>query len=216
MGLWRKLVTFGFRLLYNELAWTYDWVSWAVSLGQWRGWQRAVLPYLAGQRLLEVAFGTGDLLLDLNAAGYRCYGVDLSPYMLRIASAKLRRKGLEVPLCRARAEGLPFCDEAFDSIAITFPTNFIRDRRVARELARVLKPGGRAVIVEEGYLGGQHPLSLFINWLYVITGQRGSSPLVDDQFVEFVVALGQAGLTARREQGRDHTSQVKLIVATKK
>ncbi len=213
MGLWRKLVAFGFRLLYNELAWTYDWVSGAVSMGRWRSWQQAVLPYLAGPRLLEVAFGTGDLLLDLAAAGYRCYGVDLSPYMLRIAWHKLRRKGLKVPLCRARAEGLPFRGEAFDSIAITFPTNFIHDPRVACELARVLKPGGRAVIVEEGYLGGQHPLSLFINWLYIVTGQRGPSLLMDDQFV---VALGQAGLIARQEKSADHSSQVRLIVATKK
>jgi ubiquinone/menaquinone biosynthesis C-methylase UbiE len=213
MGLWRKLVAFGFRLLYNELAWTYDWVSWAVSMGRWRSWQRTVFPHLAGQRLLEVAFGTGDLLLDLAEAGYRCYGLDLSPCMLRIASNKLRREGLKVPLCRARAERLPFCDEAFDSIAITFPTNFIRDPHVACELARVLRPGGRAVVVEEGYLSGQNPLGLFINWLYVVTGQREPSPLGDDQFV---VALGQAGLVARQEQGRAHASQVKLIVATKK
>jgi ubiquinone/menaquinone biosynthesis C-methylase UbiE len=213
MSLWRKLVAFGFRLLYNELAWTYDWVSWAVSLGQWRSWQRAVFPYLSGLRLLEVAFGTGDLLLDLAAAGYRCYGLDLSPYMVRIASHKLRRKGLRVPVCRARAEGLPFCDEAFDSIAITFPPNFIRDPRVACELARVLKPGGRVVIVAEGYLGGQTPWSLFIKWLYVVTGQRGASLLGDDQFV---VALGQAGLTASQEKGGDHSSQVRLIVAAKK
>ena len=64
MRLPRWLLRFGFRLLYNELAWTYDWVSRAVSLGQWRHWQRAVIPRLSGQRALEIAFGTGDLVVD--------------------------------------------------------------------------------------------------------------------------------------------------------
>ena len=55
------LLRIGFHLLYNELAWSYDLVSWAVSLGQWRTWGRASLRYLLGPRVLEVAFGTGDI-----------------------------------------------------------------------------------------------------------------------------------------------------------
>ncbi|MER3543218.1 MAG: hypothetical protein C4311_01115 [Chloroflexota bacterium] len=65
-----SLLRSAFRLLYNELAWTYDWVSQAVSLGQWRSWQRASLARLRGPRVLEVAHGTGDLLLDLAEAGF--------------------------------------------------------------------------------------------------------------------------------------------------
>jgi ubiquinone/menaquinone biosynthesis C-methylase UbiE len=48
---------FAFRLLYYELAFTYDWVSWFVSMGQWRSWQRAALPHLRGQHILEIAHG---------------------------------------------------------------------------------------------------------------------------------------------------------------
>jgi ubiquinone/menaquinone biosynthesis C-methylase UbiE len=70
MSLPRWLPCFGFHLLYNELAWTYDWVSQAVSLGQWRHWQRAVISHLNGQRILQIAFGTGDLLMDMTAVGY--------------------------------------------------------------------------------------------------------------------------------------------------
>jgi hypothetical protein len=45
-GLWWRLVRFGFRLLYNEMAFTYDAVSAVVSLGEWRSWQRAALNFL--------------------------------------------------------------------------------------------------------------------------------------------------------------------------
>ena len=95
-GVWWRLVRFGFRLLYNELAWTYDWVSWAVSLGRWRSWQRVALPLLDAPRdgsVLELAHGTGNLLLDMLEAGLLPTGYDLSPNMGRNAQRKLRRAG---------------------------------------------------------------------------------------------------------------------------
>ena len=50
--LWVTLVRFGFRLLYYELAWTYDLVSWLVSLGEWVRWHRAGLPFVQGPNVL--------------------------------------------------------------------------------------------------------------------------------------------------------------------
>src|SRR5215510_11112699 len=88
------LVKFGFRLLYNELAFTYDSVSWIVSLGEWRSWQRAALKHLNvshGATVLEIAHGTGNMQIDLRTAGLLSVGVDFSPYMGRIASRKLAR-----------------------------------------------------------------------------------------------------------------------------
>ncbi len=70
--LYWRLVKFGFRLLYNEMAFTYDAVSWIASLGEWREWQRAALKHLNVQpdaHVLELAHGTGNLQLDLRAAG---------------------------------------------------------------------------------------------------------------------------------------------------
>src|SRR5260370_38001805 len=81
-----------FSLLYNQLAWTYDGVSWLVSAGQWRNWQRSALPFLPGRPVLEVAHGTGNLLLDLASLGLEPIGLDLSPAMSRIASRKLKRR----------------------------------------------------------------------------------------------------------------------------
>ena len=104
MNLWWRLVRFGFRLLYNEMAFTYDWVSYAVSLGEWRCWQRAALKHLnvqSGARILELAHGTGNLQIDLHALGYHVLGYDLSPYMGQIAQRKLNAHHLPARLARS-------------------------------------------------------------------------------------------------------------------
>ena len=73
LNLWERLVRFGFRLLYNELAFTYDIVSVIVSMGAWRCWQRAALKNIhlpLTAHIIELAHGTGNLQLDLYANGF--------------------------------------------------------------------------------------------------------------------------------------------------
>jgi ubiquinone/menaquinone biosynthesis C-methylase UbiE len=205
--LWFTLLRWGFYLLYNQFAWSYDAVSWLVSLGNWRRWQRTTIPYLQGERVLDLAFGTGNLLIDLAEAGYRPCGLDLSPYMLRITRRRLHRRGLDVPLCRGRAQALPFADSVFDAVVSTFPAEFILRPMTLHEVARVLRSGGRAVVVAEARLEGRGPLSRFIEWLYVITGQRGPWPDVDAR-------LREAGL-ARVDEDRESQSLVRVTVAVK-
>lgn len=205
--LWITLLRWGFHLLYNQFACTYDAVSWLVSLGNWRRWQRAAIPHLRGERVLDLAFGTGNLLMDLSAAGYQPYGLDLSPYMVRITRRKLRRQGLDVPLCRGRAQALPFADGIFDAVVSTFPAGFIIHPTTLREVARVLRPDGRAVIVAEARLEGRDPPSRFIEWLYAITGQRGPWP-------DAGAHLREAGLIYA-EEDREPPNPVRVIVADK-
>ena len=170
--LWIKLIRFGFRLLYNEMAWTYDAVSWAVSLGHWRQWQRTVLPFVQGERVLEIGHGPGHLLADLQVRDLNVTGLDLSPFMGRMAR---RRLGQDVPLVRGLVQQLPWGTAVFDTILSTFPTEYIVQPETVSALWRVLKENGRVVIVPEGHLTGDGTIHRLIDWLFAVTGQRSGA-----------------------------------------
>jgi ubiquinone/menaquinone biosynthesis C-methylase UbiE len=213
---WRRLVRFGFRLLYNELAWSYDGVSWFVSLGQWRDWQRAALPFLRGNTVLELAHGPGHMLLALEQAGFKVVGLDLSPRMAGIAAKRLRRAGKSIPLVRGRAQALPFAAASFDSVLATFPTEFIDDPATLASLWQALGPGGRIVIVPGARLTGNGPLQAFIEWLYAITGQRQHSGAAAEQAHEWhETSNGYQALGFRvwGETVELDASQVTIIIA---
>ncbi|RMF30487.1 MAG: class I SAM-dependent methyltransferase [Chloroflexi bacterium] len=210
MGLrrfWFSLIRLGFRLLYHELAWTYDGVAWLVSRGQWWAWGERALPRLRGERVLELAHGTGHLLVTMHRAGLRPVGVDLSPQMGRLARRRLRRAGCTVPLVRARAQALPFPSASFDSVVATFPTDFIVDPRTLGEVARLLRPQGRLVVVLGARFTGRGPLARLLEGLYRITGQR--EPLAQDLEERF----RQAGLAVWMETEVVGESAVLLLVA---
>jgi len=207
-GLWFWLIRRAFWVLYNPLAWTYDWVSQVVSMGHWHEWQRTALAELRGKRVLDLAFGTGNMLLDLQAANYRPAGLDLSPSMVHIAQQRLRSSGCVVPLARGRAQQLPFVDASFDSVCCTFPAHFIVDPSTWNEIARILSPGGRVVIVAMALLATKGLWARFLEWIYRLTGQRGPLPNLEPQLAE----LGLAYRVAWKPMDR---SRVLLIIAEK-
>jgi ubiquinone/menaquinone biosynthesis C-methylase UbiE len=212
--LWWAFVRLFFRLLYSEFAWTYDLVAWAVSSGHWKAWGRAAIPYLTSHpqraRVLELAHGPGHLLAAMVERDLVPVGLDLSRHMGCLARHRLRRAGQSVPLVRARAQALPFRDGCFDSAVAAFPTEFILDPATLRATARVLRSGGRLVVVAWARLTGCDPLSRFIGWLYQVTGQGEPLPSGGE---EVVTAAGLLPRTAWKRVGR---SEVMLVVAEKR
>jgi ubiquinone/menaquinone biosynthesis C-methylase UbiE len=210
----RRFIRWAFGLLYNPLAWTYDLVSWTVSVGQWRSWQRAALPYLRGRQVLEVAHGTGNLLLDLVSLGFTPVGLDASPAMGRLAGRKLRRAlggpGLPVPLARAVVQALPFGTGSFQSLVSTFPTEFLGDPAAVAEFYRVLTPGGVLVCVPAAQITGGALGDRWAAWLFRVTGQT-----VVDWFSPLVERYTAAGFQARVELVRQPRSTVTVFIAEK-
>ena len=187
-----RIRRFGFRLLYNECAFTYDLVSRAVSLGRWRSWQRSVIQFLPAPDdclVLELAQGTGDLQIDLAKAGYRSIALDRSRSMGRLAQGKLRRAGLSTLLLRGAAGRLPIQSDSIAAIVCTFPTSFILQPQALMEVQRVLKPDAPAVIVLAGLLTCGGLRAQLIRGLYRLAGQACGDN-VDEELLSLFRAPG--------------------------
>ncbi len=145
---WR-IVRWLFELLYRNR--TLYWLASTIPfVGQWRVWQRLALARLKGTDTLEVGCGIGTLLADTLERGYHARAIDRSPQMVAATRRELRRRDLPVEpdtVQRASVQALPFAEASFDSVISTFPTDYIVDPAGLREIVRVLRPGGRLVIV---------------------------------------------------------------------
>ncbi len=219
----RRLYAWACERLYAELAWSYDWVSWWVSGGHWAQWRALAVDYVQGARLLEIGFGTGELLPKLAERTPLTVGLELSAAMHRQTRRKLVTRGLTVPLVRARAQELPFLDGAFDTIIATFPAPYILEAATLGECARVLSAptsraegnftkisaGGRLVIVGLWVAlaahGWERLLPLFYGRPSPQTLQHLSTQLIDAGFSptieERVVGFFRVGLVVAERIG---------------
>ncbi len=213
MSSWITVVRFAFHLLYYQLAWTYDAVSWVVSLGEWRKWQFATLDFIDGEAVLEIAHGTGHLLAALAARGYAVSGLDLSPNMGRIAQRRLARLGRKADLVRGRAQQLPFRTDQFDTVVVTFPTPFIFEAATLAAIGRVLQPNGRLVFVLSGGLHGNGLLKTIIDWLYRITGQS-ESEIVAEQMSQLQTQFADQNWQLEIERISFERSYTAVLIAT--
>jgi demethylmenaquinone methyltransferase / 2-methoxy-6-polyprenyl-1,4-benzoquinol methylase len=136
------------RAMFDRIAGVYDLMNTVMTAGlhhQWR--ERAVdLAQVGpGSRALDVATGTGDLAIALSRRGADVVGSDFSDGML----AKARRKAPALRWEQADALALPYPDDAFDAATVGFGArNFSDLARGLGEMARVVRPGGRVVILE--------------------------------------------------------------------
>ena len=138
--------------LFSELPRHYDLLSSALSFGQDPRWRRALVRALApapGAHVLDVATGTGMVAAELLArTDCTVLGIDQSPQML--AAARRRFAGnARVELIEGQAEALPFADHSFDALTFTYLLRYVDDPAATmRELARVVRPGGRVASLE--------------------------------------------------------------------
>ena len=145
----RQAYTTANDLLYTRFAHLYDVVVKVLPV--WRRWLGRALPEIRGPRVLEVSFGTGWLLTQY-AGRYRTDGIDLNPALVAVARRNLARAGLQADLQQGTVEELPYPDASFDTVVNTMAfTGYPDGATAAAELARVLKPGGRLVLIDIGF-----------------------------------------------------------------
>jgi demethylmenaquinone methyltransferase / 2-methoxy-6-polyprenyl-1,4-benzoquinol methylase len=141
--------------LFSGLPHRYDALSAAFSFGQDPRWRRALVRELApaaGARVLDVATGTGLVAAELLARyDVSVVGVDQSGDMLAAARRRFAGRAGDVELLQAQAEALPFTAASFDAVTFTYLLRYVDDPAATmRELARVLRPGGRIASLEFG------------------------------------------------------------------
>jgi len=134
--------------MFDDVAERYDLTNDVLALGQTRRWRRLVREALApwpGERVLDLAAGTGTSTAALAETGAFVVATDFSLGMLQVG----RRRQPHLPFVAGDGLHLPFRDAAFDAATISFGLRNLADRRAGlRELARVVRPGGRLVVCE--------------------------------------------------------------------
>ena len=202
-----------YALLYHQFAWTYDFVAAVISLGHWNEWVRSSLPYVQGPRVLEIGHGPGHLQLALHERGFQVFGLDESRQMSRQAARRLRKKEVDVNLSRGYAQSLPFTQNTFQSVALTFPSEYIFDPRTLTEIRRVLAPDGRLVILPLAWITGKCPLERLAAWLFRVTGEAPGKP--GELNPELKSLFARAGFEAHKETLQQESSLLLFILARK-
>ena len=132
--------------MFDGVARRYDLTNTVLSLGQDRYWRRATCLALGvgpGQKVLDLAAGTAVSTVELKRSGAWCVAADFSVGMLAAGAAR------KVPKVAGDATRLPFADDVFDAVTISFGLRNVVDHQAALgEMLRVTRPGGRLVVCE--------------------------------------------------------------------
>ena len=158
------------REMFDHIAPSYDKLNHVLSMNVDKMWRRHALKEIVdgtSQRILDVACGTGDSTISIASAaaeGSEVIGVDISEGMMALVKGKAEKAGVEnrISLQVADGEALPYEDGAFDRVTCAFGIrNFEHKEKGLSEFLRVLKPGGRAVILELSV-----PQNRLVRWAY--------------------------------------------------
>jgi demethylmenaquinone methyltransferase / 2-methoxy-6-polyprenyl-1,4-benzoquinol methylase len=136
----------GVRAMFDRIAPVYDAMNRVMTMGLDRRWRRLAAEVVGpGDLVLDAACGTGDLALEAERRGGKVTGLDFSERMLERA----RAKSSSIEWVQGDVMALPFDDGTFDAATIGFGIRNVSDLEGGlRELARVLRPGGRLAVLE--------------------------------------------------------------------
>jgi demethylmenaquinone methyltransferase/2-methoxy-6-polyprenyl-1,4-benzoquinol methylase len=154
--------------MFDNIAFRYDFLNSLLSLGIHKGWRKKCVSLLAPDRpkvILDVATGTADFAMEcIKLNPEKIIGVDISEGMMKFGREKIKQKQLDklITLEYGDAETLAFVDNYFDAIVVGFGVrNFEHLEKGLQNLYRILKPGGKLVILEFS-----NPRNKVIKWLY--------------------------------------------------
>ena len=211
------------RSLFNAIAYRYDLLNHLLSGGIDLYWRRRAIEHLRSdgpRSILDVATGTGDFALAaLRLNPDRVVGVDIAERMLAIGEEKIRSRGLtdRVAFQQGDAEQLQFDDGTFDAAIVAFGVrNFENLNRGLREMARVLKPGGRVIVLEFSRPRTE-PFRHIYMWYFrtllpligrLVSGHAGAYAYLPDTVMRF--PEGSAFLEQLGASGFDDLSEERL------
>lgn len=141
--------------MFDRISGRYDFLNHFLSLGIDKGWRKKVVAIAQRQNpetILDIATGTGDQAIALSALKpKKVTGLDISSGMLDVGRMKIAKLGLSelIDMKLGDSEDIPFEDNSFDVITVSFGVrNFENLKKGLSEMYRVLKPGGKAIILE--------------------------------------------------------------------
>lgn len=187
--------------MFSKIARCYDLANHILSLNRDRAWRKALVQQAApkaGERLLDLCTGTGDVVIEFARAcpELQIVGLDLSEEMLRVAREKCTQLGLDqrVQFVPGNALELPFAQNSFEIVTIAFGLRNLPDRAQGlREIYRVLSPGGRVFILEFSVPQGFLARLVYLPYLrYIlptvgglVSGSRAPYEYLRDSIVSF-------------------------------
>ena len=157
------------KSLFDNIAPDYDKLNHILSLNIDKGWRRKAVKEIADSAkpltVLDVACGTGDFTIEIArkaAEGSSIIGIDLSEGMMKVGREKLKAAGIDATLEYGDCEALTYPGSSFDRVSVGFGVrNFEHLEIGLKEMYRVLKPGGKLVILELSV-----PSNPVIRWCY--------------------------------------------------
>ena len=203
----RQLTDFGYRdvpagektrlvgQVFSSVAGKYDLMNDLMSVGIHRFWKRwfvATSGIRSGQQVLDLAGGTGDIAALLQprvGPKGRIVLSDINPDMLTVGRDRLTDRGMtgNVSYALINAESLPFADGEFDAVTIAFGLRNVTDKQTAlAEIHRILKPGGRILILEFSRVSGEALRKLYDFYSFSVLPKLGGMVAGDEDSYRYL------------------------------